>query len=67
MGLSFEAGQAILVCGEGVWQDFQRDVAVQLRVPGPIHLTHPAAADEGGDLVSTQARAGGKGHAIKER
>ncbi len=31
----------------------------------PIHFPHAALTDEGGDLVGTQPRAGGKGHGFQ--
>jgi hypothetical protein len=49
-----EAGQAIGIAGEGVRQDLQRDVAIQLRVVCAIHLTHAASAESGEDLVRAE-------------
>ena len=37
----------------GGWQDFERDVASELRVGGAIHLAHPAFAELLQDLIVT--------------
>ena len=36
---------------EGLGQDFQRDVAIELRVARAIHLAHAARAERGHDFV----------------
>ena len=46
----------------GLGQDLQRDLAVKLRVGGPIDLAHPALADEGGHVVASYAL---KSHLIR--
>ena len=56
-----EPGQPIRVVGEGVGQDLQRDIAIELRVAGPKHLSHPAFADLRGDFVDAEAGAGSEG------
>ena len=43
-------------------QDLQRDITIQPRVAGAIHLAHAASADFGGDFVGAEARAGSQGH-----
>ena len=43
---------------EGVRQDLQRDVAIELRVAGAIDLAHAACADLRGDFVGAEAGAG---------
>ena len=40
--------RAIKVACEGLWQDLQRHVPVQLGVSGPVYLPHAAFADLGG-------------------
>ena len=45
-------------------QDLQRHIAVERRVPGLLHLAHPALADLGGDLVDAEPGAGAQGHII---
>ena len=49
--LALESFEAARIGGEIGGEDLQGDVAVQLRVAGAVDLTHPALADEGGDLV----------------
>ena len=46
-----EPGQAIRIGREGVGEDLQRDLAVELGVGGLSDLAHAALADEGGDVV----------------
>ncbi len=48
-GFSLEPGQAFRVIGEEVREDFQGHLAPELGVLGPIHLSHPAFAELGGD------------------
>ncbi len=45
-----------------VGQHFQGHIPAELRVPGAVHLTHAALADEGGDFVRAEARAWADGH-----
>ena len=59
--LAFEPRQAVGVRGERVWQDLDRDLAAQRRVRRPVHLSHPAFTDLGGDFVDAEARAGSEG------
>ena len=46
-------------------QDLDGDLALQLRVGGPIHLAHPAFADLGGDFVGAEAGAGSEGQSLR--
>ncbi len=50
-----ETGQAVGVVGDRAEQDFDRDVAVQLRIARPIHLAHPPGAEWGEDLIRAHA------------
>ncbi len=43
-------------------QNFEGDIPIQLGVPCPIHLTHAAFADLGGDAVGAERVAGLEGH-----
>ncbi len=56
--LPFEPGEAIWISREGVGEDLQRDLAVELRVGGLPDLAHPALAQEGGDVIVPEAGAG---------
>jgi hypothetical protein len=44
-------------------QDFDRDVTVQLRIAGTVHLAHAAGADDTHDLVNGDLRARRQGYA----
>jgi hypothetical protein len=43
--------RSISVAGEQVRQDFQSDIAIELRIARLIHLAHPTNADHRLDLV----------------
>ena len=58
---ALESREPIRVAGQGVWQDLDRDLAIQLRVARAIDLAHPADADRRNDLIGTEARAGDEG------
>ena len=57
-----EPGKPVWVSREGVGEDLQRDLAVELRVGGLPDLAHAALADEGRDGVVPEAGAGAEGH-----
>jgi len=57
--LALESLSPVRVAGEGIGQDFQRNVTIQLRIAGAIHLAHSASTDFRGDFVWTAAHAGG--------
>ena len=61
LGFPFEPGEAVRVLSKRLGQDFQRDVAIQLRVAGAVDLAHAAAAEERQDLIRAEPRARGKG------
>ena len=63
-GLALEALAACGVGGEECGQHLDGDGTVQPRVLGPVHLTHTAGPDRGGDLVGTQTGSGGEGHKL---
>ena len=50
---AMESREPIGIGGEGVWQDFQRDISGELAVTGPIHLAHAAPADDLDNLVGS--------------
>lgn len=50
LSFALEAREAFLVLRELLRQDLDRDLALQLRVGGAIHLTHAAFTQLGGDL-----------------
>ncbi len=51
---AFEALEAFVVLDEGGGQNFDRDIAFELGVPGAVDLAHPAFAQLGGDLVRAE-------------
>jgi hypothetical protein len=53
-----EPGQPIGVAGEGVREDFERDVTIQFRVAGAVDQPHPAFADLRNDFVDAESSAG---------
>ena len=55
-GFSLEPRPPIRIGCEGLWQDFDRDVAVKLRVASAIDLAHSALAEQRGDFVGAEAR-----------
>jgi hypothetical protein len=59
---ALEAGEAIAIIREGVRQDLQRDVTMQLRVTGAIDLAHPTRTDRREDFVDAKSGADGQGH-----
>jgi hypothetical protein len=61
LGLALEPGDPFGVEGEGVGQDLDRDLTIQLGIEGAIHLPHATLADEGGDLIHAEASAGWQG------
>ena len=54
---ALEARQAIGIARERFGQDFDRDVAIQLRIARAIHLAHAAGADLAGDFIWAESGA----------
>ena len=52
LGFALEAREPVAIEGEEFGQDFQRDVAIELRVARAIDLAHPACAEPGQNLVA---------------
>ena len=61
-GFAFKPGEPIRIVREGLGQDLQCHVPVELGVSGAIHLPHAAFADLGGDTVWAEGGAGGQRH-----
>ena len=59
--LALEPGQRVGIGGDGLREDLDRDVPVQLRVPRPVDLPHPARAERREDLVGAETRPGCEG------
>ena len=60
LGLTLEAREPIGVAMERLWQHLDGDVAVQLRIACPIHLTHASCAKCGDEFIRTEPCAGGE-------
>jgi len=52
--LLLQPRQGVFIGGEVLPDDLQRDLTVQAPVARPVHLAHPAGADEADDLVDTE-------------
>jgi hypothetical protein len=63
-GLLFESPDGSHVGGGIQVQHFDGYVATELRIPGAIHLTHPAGAERPDDLVWAEARPMGESHVL---
>jgi hypothetical protein len=53
--LALESRQALRVARELIRQDLQRDFAVQSGIPCAVHIAHAAGAENGNDIVGTEA------------
>jgi len=49
-------GEAVGITGEGVRQDLQRDVAIELLVTRAVNLTHSSGAERRKDAVRPDKR-----------
>ena len=52
-----EPGEAIGIAGEGIGQNLQRHVPIELGVPRAIDLAHPACPDLGEDFIGAETGA----------
>jgi len=59
-GFPLEAGDAVLVLEELLGQDLDGHVALELRVPDPVDLSHSPRTERGEDLPGTETGAGGE-------
>ena len=55
LGFALEALLAHGIPRQFLWQDFDRNRAVQTSVPGTIHFTHSACAQQCQNLVGARA------------
>ena len=58
--LALESGEAFGIGGDRSRQDLDRDVAIEARVAGAIHLAHTAGAERLQDLVAAEAVPAGR-------
>jgi hypothetical protein len=61
-GFALEASQAVRVCGKRCRDHLDGDVAIELRIPGAIHLAHATGTDERLDTKRADARAWSEFH-----
>ena len=59
---TLETRQALVVAGELFGKDFDRDVAIELRIAGAVHLPHAACADGRDDLIDAEFCSCGERH-----
>ena len=62
--LPLEPGEAVRISGEGVGQDLQGDLAVELRVGRLPDLAHAAFPEQGGHVVVAESSADVQGHRL---
>ena len=55
--LALEAGPVLLIVGDPLGQEFQRDLASEAGVLGRVHLAHPPGAEGSEELVGPQLAA----------
>ena len=58
---ALKTGEPIVVSGQGVRQNLDGDLTLQLGIGGPIDYARAAGADLGGHLVDAEPGAGCKG------
>jgi len=62
LGFPLEPRKPILIRRECLWQDFDRDVALQPGVMRPLDLPHAADSQGGQHLVRAETSAGEERH-----
>ena len=58
LGFALEAGQPFGVAGHLGRENLQRDLAFEVGIGRPVNLAHPAGAQQAGDFVGSDQRAG---------
>src|SRR5438552_5694924 len=54
LGFTLEPGERVGIGCDGLGENFDRDVAIQLLIPRPVDLPHPARAKGHQDLVGAE-------------
>ena len=62
--ITFKPCESIRIIREGLRQDLQRHVPVELGISGSIDFAHAALADEGGDIVVAESGTDVEGHRL---
>ena len=65
--LALKACEPVGVVRKQIRKDFDRDVAIELRVACAIDLAHSACADRRDDFVRAETSAGNKGHGTPDQ
>src|SRR5262245_58322078 len=63
-GLALESRQPLVIAGDVGRQDFDRDVALQLRIARSIDFAHSAGAEGRDYFVGTEPVSGGERHLL---
>ena len=63
-GFAPEARKPVGIGHKRLGEDLQRNLAVELRIAGAIHLPHAALADLRGDFIRAEACAGSEGQTV---
>ena len=62
LGFAVKPRQAVRIVRDGSEQYFDRDVPIEFRIAGAIHLSHSSYAQQSDYLIDAEPRAGGQGH-----
>ena len=62
--LALKPGQPIKISSEGLRQNLERHLPIQLRIGGLVDLAHAPLTDEGGDVVVAEAGADFESHGL---
>jgi hypothetical protein len=64
MGFALEPREAFGNRGQLFREEFDRDFAMELGVPGAVNVPHPARAQRGQDFVSSESAPGSERHQL---
>ena len=67
LGFALEPGEGVRVRGHGFGKHLDGDLPIELGIPRPIHLSHPACAERREDFVGTEPRAVNERHSVSAR
>jgi hypothetical protein len=65
--LALEPGTSFGIACRNGWKNLQSDLAVQSKVPRPIHLSHAPSANQRQDFVSAEAGAWSQSHLLNRK
>lgn len=64
LGFPREPDQSVRISRKEIGQHFEGDVTIELAIPGPLHLAHPAGPEGREDFVRAEAGADGQGQML---